>query len=125
MNKSKQENVVLFVDDEHEILEIVKDIFRNNSFKVICTDSGQGALNYSKKHDIKLIVCDLILNGISGLDVLTYYKQNCPNTYRILTTGYLDEQKESYCKKAGIFQKLIPKPWDIHNMRNQIGTIVS
>lgn len=119
------EQTVLFVDDELEILEIVEDIFRNSAFKVICTDSGTSALDYSKKQRINLVVCDLILNDISGLEVLEHYKKHYPETFRILTTGYLDEKKESYYKEQGIFQKILPKPWDIHKIRDQIGLIVS
>ena len=120
---SKQ--IVLFVDDEPEILEIVEDVFKDSPIKVICAESGKTALDYSKKHKIKLIVCDLILNDISGLEVLTHFKDNHPNTYRILTTGYLDEKQENYCREIGVFHKMIPKPWDIYKIRDQITKAVA
>jgi len=117
--------IVLFVDDEPEILEIIEDVFKDNPIKVICALSGKTALDYSKKHKINLIVCDLILNDISGLEVLKHFKENHPNTFRILTTGYLDEKQENYCKKIGVFHKFIPKPWDIYEIRDQITKAVA
>ncbi len=120
---SKQ--IVLFVDDELEILEIVEDVFKDSPIKVICAESGKTALDYSKKYKINLIVCDLILNDISGLEVLTHFKDNYPDTYRILTTGYLDEKQENYSRKIGVFHEIIPKPWDIYKIRAQITKAVA
>ena len=117
--------IVLFVDDEIEILEIIEDVLKDSPFNVICAESGKTALDYSKKHKINLIVCDLILNDISGLEVLTHFKENHPNTYRILTTGYLDEKQENYCREIGVFQKIIQKPWDIYEIRDQITKAVA
>ncbi|MEE9169316.1 MAG: response regulator [bacterium] len=116
--------VVLFVEDEPEILGIVGDIFRSSRMKVICTQSGKQALQLADQQDLAVVVCDLILKDISGLEVLSHFKKNHPQTYRILTTGFLDAKQEKKCMELGIFQTLIPKPWDIFKFREKMDAVI-
>lgn len=112
--------VILFVDDEIEILEIIQDIFKSREFEVVCTHSGDNAIRLCDDGGADVIVCDLILKDSSGMEVLSYWKKNCPGAYRILTTGYLDQLAEKKCREEEIFQKMIPKPWDIFQLREEI-----
>ena len=116
--------VILFVDDEPEILDIVSDIFRNGVAKVFCAHSGEEALQFANHHEVTLVMSDLILKDISGLEVLSHFKDNKPETYRILTTGFLDPCRERICQEMGIFQAMIPKPWDIGELRKTIESVI-
>jgi len=117
--------VVLFVDDEPEILEILQDIFIRSKIEVQCFASGKAAIQACNKKAIDIIVCDLMLNDISGLEVLAFFKQTSPKTYRILMTGYLDDEKERNAKKQGLMQDTIPKPWDIFQVQQKIESLLT
>ncbi|KPA13749.1 ArsR family transcriptional regulator [Candidatus Magnetomorum sp. HK-1] len=60
---------ILVVDDEEDILELVKYNLKMDGFDVICVLTGEKALEKSRKQAIDLIILDLMLPGIDGLEV--------------------------------------------------------
>jgi len=60
---------VLVVDDEADILELVKYNLGKNGYEVACAASGEDALDMVRKQTPDLIVLDLMLPGVDGLDV--------------------------------------------------------
>ena len=70
---------ILVVDDEEDILELVRFNLAREGYPVICTTSGEETLKIVQKEDPDLIVLDLMLPGIDGLDVAKALK-NDPKT---------------------------------------------
>ncbi|MFH1761736.1 MAG: response regulator transcription factor [bacterium] len=65
-----QEPKILVVDDEEDILDLIRFHFEKADFKVISATNGESALDILWDEDIDLVVLDLMLPGINGLDVL-------------------------------------------------------
>lgn len=72
MSKEK----ILVVDDEEDILELVKYNLEREGFQVHCAKSGEKALKKALEDPPKLIVLDLMLPGIDGLEVARRLKKN-------------------------------------------------
>ncbi|MGD8982697.1 MAG: response regulator [Desulfobacteraceae bacterium] len=70
---------ILVVDDEEDILELVRFNLAREGYPVICTASGEESLKIVQKEHPDLIVLDLMLPGIDGLDVAKALK-NDPKT---------------------------------------------
>ncbi len=119
------EPVVVFVDDEEEILEILRDIFSEAPYRVHCFARGKDAMRYAEDQEVLAVVCDLYLKDVSGAEVLKHYQRVSPDTYRVLMTGYFDEEQEEQAKREELFHQLIPKPWDIYGLRKEIDRIVT
>jgi len=60
---------ILVVDDEEDILELVRYNLSREGYKVICAATGEDGLKLSKSEKPDLIVLDLMLPGVDGLDV--------------------------------------------------------
>jgi len=60
---------ILVVDDEEDIRELVKYNLEREGHQVTCADSGENAVDIARRDDIDLIVLDLMLPGIDGLEV--------------------------------------------------------
>lgn len=60
---------ILVVDDEEDILELVRYNLSREGYKVICAATGEEGLKFSKSEKPDLIVLDLMLPGVDGLDV--------------------------------------------------------
>ncbi|SNS24216.1 two-component system, OmpR family, alkaline phosphatase synthesis response regulator PhoP [Anaerovirgula multivorans] len=60
---------ILAVDDEEHILELIKFNLEKNGFQVITSDNGEKALELLARNPIDLVVLDLMLPGIDGLEV--------------------------------------------------------
>ena len=72
MSKEK----ILVVDDEEDILELVKYNLEREGFQVHCAESGEKALKKALEDPPELIVLDLMLPGIDGLEVARRLKKN-------------------------------------------------
>ena len=73
---------ILVVDDEEDILELIRFSLYREGFNVVCAASGEQALDLVKSQKIDLIVLDLMLPGIDGLHVAQVL-QNHPRNKQI------------------------------------------
>lgn len=70
---------ILVVDDEEDILELVRYNLAKEGYQVVCVPSGEQALKKAKEDAPNLILLDLMLPGLDGLDVCKQLK-NSPET---------------------------------------------
>jgi len=73
---------ILVVDDEEDILELVRHHLKREGYAVQCADSGEKALTAARSGPVDLILLDLMLPGIDGLEVTRQLK-NAPQTKHI------------------------------------------
>lgn len=116
---------IMFVDDEPEILEILQDIFEGSSFEIITAGTGGKAIELVKESLFDLILCDLKLPDISGVEVLKKAKEKQPGTVAILTSGYYDPLGGEKDAHAEAIDRFITKPWDILSLKQEIQTLLS
>lgn len=67
---------ILVVDDEEDLLKLVEYNLRNNGYQVECASSGEAALDRVRSAPPDLVVLDLMLPGIDGLDVCRIIKSD-------------------------------------------------
>jgi len=67
---------ILVVDDEEDILELIRFNLAREGYPVICTTSGEESLKIARKEHPDLIVLDLMLPGIDGLEVARVLKND-------------------------------------------------
>jgi two-component system phosphate regulon response regulator PhoB len=76
------DNKILVVDDEEDILELVRYNLAREGYRVVCAATGEQALNKAGSEPFDLIVLDLMLPGIDGLEVAKRLKSK-PETRHI------------------------------------------
>lgn len=67
---------ILVVDDEEDILELVRFNLEREGYSVTCTHSGENAIQIAAKELPDLVVLDLMLPGVDGLEVAKFLKNN-------------------------------------------------
>ena len=72
---------ILVVDDEKDILELIEFNLTNNGYKVKTTTSGEEALELVKKNEFDLIILDIMLPGIDGLDICKIIKADTQKSH--------------------------------------------
>lgn len=85
---------ILVVDDEEDILDLVRFNLSREGYDVVCADSGERALEIVKAQSIDLMVLDLMLPGLDGLTVARQLKSN-PIYYHIPIVMLSAKGKES------------------------------
>jgi two-component system response regulator (stage 0 sporulation protein F) len=111
--ESKMERL-LIVDDEEPILAAMQEYFRTFGYEVDCAHELEEAEALLSKVSYSLVVADLRLTGIygvEGLELVGYVRQRCPNTRMILLTAYGTPEIEKEARRLGVDAFLYkPKP---------------
>lgn len=107
------ENKVLFIDDELNILASLKRGLMDVEYKCFFTADAQEALELMEKHEFSVIVTDMRMPKMNGLQLLKECKQKYPGTVRIVMSGYTHLPQMLATINQGDIFKFIPKPWNL------------
>lgn len=112
---------VLIVDDEETLTwSMAKSLSKDkDKYEVIVANSGKEALHLLKNNEIDLVISDIRMPDINGLDLLVRIRKEFPKTKVIIMTAYgsSDVQKEA-SRRGSIFY--IEKPFEISDIRKVI-----
>lgn len=103
---------VLLVDDEEEFVETLADRLEMRDMEAGAVFNGEQALDAVKKEEPDVIVLDVKMPGIDGIEVLRRVKKAYPNVEVIILTGHGTEKDEEAARNLGAFD-YIRKPADI------------
>ncbi len=114
---------ILVIDDEPLIRESLYEILRIEGYRVLMASSGEDALKVIKTQNIDIILTDLKLPKMSGLQLLTEVKKIQPDIEVILITGFGTIETAVEAMKKGAYD-YITKPINDHEVKNIICKIV-
>lgn len=92
---------VLIVDDEKEILDLLKQVVELENFKVITSLKVEDALQSVEENRIDAIISDINFPGMTGIDLLETVKKNHDDIPVILITGYSNRYTPKFAVEAG------------------------
>ncbi|WDN87624.1 hypothetical protein BuS5_00592 [Desulfosarcina sp. BuS5] len=108
---------VLIVDDEDIALKAFTRILRSEGYEVVGTVKGEKAIGLIHTRRFDIVLTDLLIDIISGLDVLSAAKERCPETEVIILTGHGSVDSAIEATKMGAFHYL-QKPVRPDELRN-------
>ena len=110
---------LLIVDDEMGIVEEVKDFLTEEGYEVHSADTGSEGIKRLKEVKPDLIILDMKLPDMSGIDVLRVCKQECPECKVIVNTGYVDQKLIDEAEELGR-DVFLQKPFDLERLLGEI-----
>jgi len=102
---------ILFVDDEENILKSLKRLLNDEDWTCYFATSGKEALELLEQHEIDLILADVVMPEMDGIQLLTEVKRRFPWMIRIFLTGFAKQENVTRALTEGFTQQIIPKPW--------------
>lgn len=115
MNKRKlEEHGVLFVDDEIQVLKAIKRGLHLEKYNKFFANSGGEALEIIRNEKISLIITDMKMPHMDGLELLKRVNDINPNIVKIILSGYTNIAQIIATINALNIYKFILKPWDIN-----------
>lgn len=101
---------VLFVDDEANILSGIRRMLRpyRNSFNFEFADGGEQALELMAQQHFDVLVSDMRMPGMNGVELLKIAKQRHPETIRLALSGHAEIEMELEC--AQVAHQFLAKP---------------
>lgn len=116
-------NKILFIDDEPEMRELVKEALVARGYDVQLSDSVEEALELLKSLRIDVVVTDVNLDGASGLDFCTRAGGSGPDTPVIVVTAFGSMAMAVEAIRAGAYD-FITKPIDMDQLSMAVGRAI-
>src|SRR3954465_14685474 len=107
---------LLVVDDDRAILTLIGTIALAEGFDVATTVNGEDAMKQLRHRPAELVLLDLRMPGITGLDGLRSIRDVSPKCKVVLMTGYGTIDSAVEAVKLGALDYLT-KPFDLHRLR--------
>jgi two-component system response regulator HupR/HoxA len=124
---------ILFVDDEEKVLKSLQRGLMDEPYNLLFATSGKEALKILESNEVNIIVTDMRMPEMSGLELLRIVKEKYPKIVRLVLSGYTQVTTLLTAINQGEIFKFITKPWrleeefksvlqqavDYYNLRNE------
>jgi two-component system, probable response regulator PhcQ len=117
---SYSHNTVLFVDDEPEILDSLRRTLRDETYRILTTTSATDALRRIEEGTVDLLITDLDMPEMSGVELLHRVRVSRPDVVRILITGHASLDSAIKAINDGEVHRYLTKPWSKGELRETI-----
>jgi DNA-binding NtrC family response regulator len=104
---------VLFVDDEPAILHAIVRALRGSPFEVLTVDSAAAALARMRESSVDVLVTDIDMPEMSGLELVKLVRREFPATVRIVLTGAATMGRTLEAINEGEVHRFFGKPFDL------------
>ncbi|PID75021.1 MAG: Fis family transcriptional regulator [Desulfobacterales bacterium] len=102
---------ILIVDDELSMREVIEMLLTRNGYAVTCADSGNAAIKLLKKKRFDLLLLDIRLGDIDGIEVLKTAKERDADVVVIMISAHATAETAVDAMNAGAYD-YIPKPFN-------------
>ena len=123
MEISNESVKILVVDDEESLREICKDALKDEGYQVYQAEDGQNALSVIESNDIDLVISDLRMPVMNGLELLEQIKEKKLDIDFLVMTGFATIETAVECMKMGAADYL-PKPFNINHLLVKVSKVV-
>lgn len=114
---------ILVVDDEELIRRTIAKILKKADFEVVLAESGQHAIEIARSESFDMVISDVRMPGIDGIETIRRIKELQPEIHSIIITGYASEDTPVAALKLGV-NDYIFKPFEVdtflHSVRRNL-----
>lgn len=110
---------ILVVDDEESIREFLEIMLRKEGYEVSCVEDGQKALEALKKKTVDMVISDMQMPNMTGLQLLKEVKDQFPDMLFMMITAFGTTETAVEAMKLGAYD-YITKPFKIDEVRLNI-----
>ncbi|MBN2008055.1 response regulator [candidate division KSB1 bacterium] len=111
MNDITTDDKVLFVDDEKLMLQTIRRGLLDESYISLFANGAEEAMEILKEQEVAVIVTDLKMPGMNGIELLNIVQEKYPEMTRIVLTGYYQVSTILSAINKGHIHRYLTKPW--------------
>ncbi|MFH0920626.1 MAG: response regulator [Fibrobacterota bacterium] len=116
---------LLIVDDEKDIREMLSDHFGFLGYEVDLAANGKDALEKMSTNKYEIVISDIIMPEMDGIDLLRNIKQQYPMTHVIMITGYVTLDNALACMRHGADTCIFKPLQDLKELEKAIKSALS
>lgn len=117
-------NKIIVIDDEVNLLKVIKRALEIEGYEVFDFNNPFKAIDFIKKRDFDLVISDIRMNGMSGLDILENIRIFSQNKPVVLMTAYSSVETAVTAVKLGASDYLL-KPFELSELKEAVSKIFS
>lgn len=102
---------VLIAEDDANMRELVVSVLEDLTVDLVAVENAQHALDYLESHEVALVITDLRMPGVDGMEVLRFAKSHDPMTQVLVLTGHATVESAIQALKIGAYD-YVCKPFD-------------
>ena len=110
---------LLIVDDERSMRELLEYMLSKEGYTISLAENGLTAVGMVEKTEFDLILCDIRLGDITGLEVLRAAKKETPQSVVIMISAYATTETAVEAMNDGAYD-YVPKPFDNNELKQTI-----
>jgi two-component system response regulator PilR (NtrC family) len=107
---------ILVVDDEKSLLEFLSLLFREEGYEVTVESSGTAALERTRQESFDLVLSDVMMPDLNGLELLREVKARDPRAAVVMMTAYSSTRSAIEAMKLGAAD-YVTKPFDVEELK--------
>ncbi len=108
-----EKRAVLFVDDDEVVLRSIERGFIDEPYNTLFVKSGQEALEILQREEVHVVVTDMRMPEVDGLELLETIRKMYPHIVGIVLSGYTEMATLQKAVNQGEIFKFVPKPWKL------------
>jgi DNA-binding NtrC family response regulator len=112
LQHAQPSHCVLIVDDQPDVLALLRRSLRDLGCRILTTSSPAAALEMMRANEIDILVSDIDMPGMSGLDLVARARKEAPHVVRILLTGHAALESAMRAVNEGEVHRYLTKPWN-------------
>ncbi|MBU0675279.1 MAG: sigma-54 dependent transcriptional regulator [Proteobacteria bacterium] len=116
---SSDQQTLLIIDDEEIALKNLSHILKSKGYEVTAMQSSSEALKILHEREFDLILTDLKMEKVDGMDILQFVRENYPESEVIMITGYATVDSAINAMRSGAYH-YIAKPYKIDEVRKVV-----
>lgn len=113
-------HTLLIVDDEPSILAALRRTLRGESYRILTTSDPSEALGIIEREHVDLMISDIDMPKMSGLELVAHVRHSFPEVVRILLTGRGSLETAMRAINDGEVYRFLTKPWNDAELRETI-----
>ncbi|HEB50572.1 MAG TPA: sigma-54-dependent Fis family transcriptional regulator [Desulfobulbus sp.] len=110
---------ILVVDDELSMRQFLKILLEKEGYEIALAADGPGALELARQREFDLVISDIRMPGMNGLELLAELKAECPELPVIMITAFASPEDAVTAMKNGAFD-YITKPFNVAEIKGVI-----
>ncbi len=110
---------LMVIDDEPIVGKRLKQVFEKMGFEVETFTNPRVAIEAMGRNPFDIVVTDLKMEDMDGMDVLTEVRKINPNAKVIIITGYAQPETASEAFREGVFDFMV-KPFKLDELKNTV-----
>jgi len=116
---------LLVIDDEKEMVETIKSIFKTRGFDVVTAGNGQEGFEKAKQEKPDIVICDINMPRLDGWGLLKKIREECAEWIPVIMLTVLKDMsdvKKGYEHQADYY---VTKPFEVNALLEGVRVILS